>query len=247
MSRIFSFVATVSVALFAGQAAQADGHPMNSGGNWQGAYVGAHVGTGEASYDGRFDSNEPVAEQGFASDLDLSGGVGGVQAGYNRQTGNFVYGVEADITFTDFEDSALERDNNNSDGMDGSVDWLATLRARAGVARGNVLVFATAGIAFADASYTANNGPVGAPTSSGSVDFDDMGYVVGGGVELMGSGRMSFRLEGLYYGFDDREDASTLNTDSDPDDFAKFEDAWVVRAGVNFKLGGRRSMAPPLK
>ena len=242
MSKVVTFLAAVSVALFAAPAAQAGGH-------WTGAYVGAHAGTGEANYDGIFDSNQAnsATNSGFAQDLDLSGGVGGVQAGYNQQTGNFVYGVEADITFTDFEDLALERDNNNSDFMEGSVDWLATIRARAGIARDNVLVFGTAGIAFADASYSASNGPVGAATSSGSVDFDDIGYVVGGGVELMGSGRMSVNLQGLYYEFDDRRDTSTLNTDSDPGDFARFEDAWVVRAGINFKLGGGRSMAPPMK
>lgn len=244
--KIFFFLAVIFAALFAGQSAQAGRHSMNSGGNWAGAYFGAHAGTGEASYDGVFDSGEgdPLL-QSFASDLDLDGAVGGVHAGYNWQTGAFVHGIEADITFTDFTDSATDRDGGPTDGISGKVDRLATLRARAGFAAGNILVFATGGLAFTDASYTANNGPLSAPTSSGTAEFGDMhsGYVVGGGVEVMRGNRMSFRVEGLMYEFNELLDTSTLNADSDPGDFAEFQDAWVVRAGLNFKLSGGRSMA----
>lgn len=250
MIRFYSLIAAMSVILFSWQGAQAGGHPVTSSGTWQGAYAGVHVGTGEASYDGVFDSSEgdPLF-QSFASDLDLDGAVGGVHAGYNWQTGAFVHGFETDITFADLSDTAIDRDGGATDGIEGEVDWLATIRGRAGIAAGNVLVFATGGLAFTNASYTANDGPQAAPTGSGTVDFgeDRYGYVVGGGVEVARGNRMSFRVEGLMYEFNDRRDAGTLNADSDPGDFAKYEDAWVVRAGINFKLGGGHSMAQSLK
>ena len=62
------------------------------------------------------------------------------------------------------------------------------------------------------------------------------GGVVGGGAEWALSELISIRGEILYYIFDDRENTSTLTPVSTPGDFAEFEDAYVVRAGVSIKL-----------
>jgi outer membrane immunogenic protein len=49
--------------------------------------------------------------------------------------------------------------------------------------------------------------------------------------------RFKVRLEGLYYHFGNRVDTSTLNTDSDPGDFAELESILVGRLGISYALG----------
>ena len=73
--------------------------------DWTGPYIGVHAGYGEASVDGVFDISEsqetpPAPEETtFADDLDLNGFLGGVQAGYLFQNGQFIFGAEADISY----------------------------------------------------------------------------------------------------------------------------------------------------
>lgn len=202
---------------------------------WTGFYVGGQVGYGEASYDGVFDSGEAnPRERAFADDLDLSGAVGGIHVGYNLQSGNWVFGVEGDFNWTDWQDKSLDAlPNAVTDFVTGNVEYLATIRGRLGYAVDRSLFYVTAGVAFADAEYTAVNGP---NNSRGKLDFDDVGFVVGGGLEYALTDRISLRVQGLYYVFDDRKDGSRLNTDSDVGDFAKFEDVYSVTAGISFKF-----------
>ena len=61
--------------------------------DWSGLYIGAHGGYGEANVSGKF-TGDPgdvfLLDGGGTFDLDLDGFVGGVHAGHNWQTGNFV-------------------------------------------------------------------------------------------------------------------------------------------------------------
>ena len=57
--------------------------------------------------------------------------IGGVHVGYNWQSGARVFGVEGDVSFGD------------------GLDYLASLRARLGYAHDNLLLYVTAGVAFA--------------------------------------------------------------------------------------------------
>ncbi len=44
-------------------------------------------------------------------DINALAALSGVQLGYNRQMGNVVYGLEADIAWTSFDDDALMVEN----------------------------------------------------------------------------------------------------------------------------------------
>jgi len=197
--------------------------------NWTGFYVGAHVGYGEADVNGEFDQEDT----GLIFGLEPNGLIGGVHAGFDWQISSFVLGVEGDFSWADWEDDI----GPNIDGENASaeVDWLATLRARLGFALDNFLVYGTVGGAWADAEYTAND-PIEGPPFSGSVDFDDIGLVAGGGVEWGIAENWSWKLEGLWFNFDDNEDASGLTGDSDPGDFAELDDAWLVWTGIRFRF-----------
>lgn len=203
--------------------------------DWSGLYIGGHVGSGGANYDGVDHNSEcPGGSCSFAEDLDLNGIAGGIHGGINwqfddRLSGDraLVLGIEADATFSDWTD----QEGTSSDNINGKVDLLASVRARAGIALDDVLVFASGGIALPRAGYSSFD------STLGSVDFDDVGGVVGGGMAWAVTDTVSVRAEGLYYIFNEYKDTSSLHYDNDPGDFAEFQNAWVARIGVDIKLG----------
>src|ERR1700737_720093 len=96
--------------------------------SWAGPYLGANLGYAWGSVD--HNQTKP------------SGLVGGAQAGYNWQTGPWVFGVEGDIQATGAEDTFAPWKFSNP--------WFGTVRGRAGYAFSNILVYGTAGLAFGE-------------------------------------------------------------------------------------------------
>lgn len=152
---------------------------------WSGFYVGANAGYGEVL-------DDPA---GF----DVSGGLLGMHAGYNFQLGSAVLGVEGDYSGSWMEDGILD------------VDYLASIRGRAGYSFGNAMLYGTLGYAWADAT-----------TLGGTSDFD--GLVLGAGLEYKFAENWSARVEGLQYWLEP--------SDSNVDNL----DVGVVRAGLTWHL-----------
>jgi outer membrane immunogenic protein len=192
--------------------------------DWSGFYIGAHVGYGEADVNGVHDDAGAVPlEWG----LEPNGIIGGVDAGFNWQFSSIVLGIEGDFSFADWDDDVS---NIIDESASAELDWLATVRARLGFALDNFLIYGTVGAAWTDAEITVSD----APGDSGSVDFDDVALVAGGGLEWAWSERWSWKLEGLWFNFDDEEDTRDLTTDSDIGDFVELDDAWVVWTGLRY-------------
>jgi outer membrane immunogenic protein len=232
------FLAGAAVAFMGSAAVAADIEAPPAAYDWSGFYIGGHLGYGEANYSGEFDESDSGSDTDPDPDeLDLNGIAGGLQAGWNWQMDSFVLGVEADFTFTDWSDK-INNNANSDESIKGNVDWLATLRLRAGLAADNLLFYVTGGGAIADAEYDAtDNFPDECCGSDDNVDFDDIGLVVGGGAEWGLDENWTIRAEALYYIFNDEEDAGNLTSDPEAaDDDVEFEDAWVVRGGVNFRF-----------
>jgi outer membrane immunogenic protein len=203
---------------------------------WQGFYIGGHVGYGEADFDaGLVDLNDFEDDEDdivlFEHDLTAGGILGGVHGGYNWQIGSFVLGIEGDISFTDWDDDDDDFLDDEFDGEGGSraqVDFLASVRGRAGIAFDQILLYGTGGIAFADGEVRVSDGD-----TSGTAEFDDIGWVVGGGAEWMVIPQtFSVGVEGLWYFFDDDEDI--FDDDDEVAAEGGFDDAWVVRARASF-------------
>jgi outer membrane immunogenic protein len=101
--------------------AKADG-PSKHGGDWlntpwtwTGLYAGVHLGNAETHWD--------------------DGWIGGVQLGRNWRSGNVLYGLEGDISFS---------------GADG-VDWFGTVRGRLGyLISPSILLYGTGGLGLID-------------------------------------------------------------------------------------------------
>jgi len=143
--------------------------------NWTGFYVGAHLG----GIGGEFTNNVPLVSGPVG---DGGSVMGGVQAGYNWQINQLVFGIEADI-------SAIEvRAVTGPTSFD--EDWLTTVRGRVGYAWQRALFYVTAGVGFTHVDVT---------NFAGSTDRWQAGLAVGAGVEMaLWWPGLSGRIEYLY-------------------------------------------------
>jgi outer membrane immunogenic protein len=171
--------------------------------SWTGFYVGINggYGWGSSSWDGI---------PGFSP----QGGLVGGTAGYNWQIGQWVWGLEGDIDWSDIKGSTT---TNCFGGCQTSNNWLSTVRGRVGYAVDRWLPYITGGAAFGDIKAT---------TPGLSADNTNAGWTVGGGVEFAFAGPWSAKLEYLYV------DLGNTNVGAENVDFRTN----IVRAGINYKF-----------
>jgi hypothetical protein len=88
---------------------------------------------------------------GFNQNYNTDGVVGGIHAGYNWQSGQFVFGLEGDLEGADIKGGYRLA---NTNGTDYRLRDQASIRGRLGVAFNNSLLYVTGGVAFADIEHT---------------------------------------------------------------------------------------------
>ncbi len=156
--------------------AGAGGALAQSSHDWTGFYAGGAVGYGF------FDAKDrpPMGNGG----PDPDGVMGTAFAGANFQTGQFLLGVEADISGGDLKESRdwltpLE------------INYVGTLRGRAGFSMGDMLLYATGGFAYSRMTATHS-----IPVVSAREVY--VGWTVGGGIDLNAGEKWFLRAEYLY-------------------------------------------------
>lgn len=207
---------------------------------WTGFYAGLNAGYSWSNTDevrhltGAVLATGALAEaaalgSGFGRhNVPMDGFIGGGQAGYNYQwNNNFVIGIEADI-----QGSGIRGRNEffgagaataglttvtTTTGIDvqRTVDWLGTIRGRAGyLFTPSLLAFVTGGLAYGGVTASANVASLAIATTAivppisiaaasvgGIGRFSDtlVGWTAGGGVEWMVFPNVSVKAEYLYY------------------------------------------------
>lgn len=148
--------------------------------DWTGFYIGAHGGfVSSTSTVDLLDGAGEVVDVGLgfglaSNDYSQSSWLLGLNAGYLAQFDQFVLGVEGDISWAGL-DGDFEANTSGYIGDDSkvSIDALASLRLKAGVATGNALFFVTGGLAAGN-THTIYRSPTG-----GAAYYDYDGAAVG--------------------------------------------------------------------
>ncbi len=234
--------------------------PMASVYDWSGFYVGGNAGhawtrsrTTENSITtsgplvgigaGTFDPAETFPGEDGSADLD--GFFGGIQVGANRQSGAWVYGVEADyqVARAGHSDAFIASPQGPYYESESSLDHFGTLRGRIGHAFDTVLVYGTAGLAVGrgTGSLSITGGVPGAftgPTFSDTQKEWQVGYAVGAGVEAaIGRSNWTVKAEYLYADFGSkRYDFSFPGSDGSTATTRSSLDAHLLRVGVNYRF-----------
>ena len=168
--------------------------PLNAY-SWAGPYLGGNIGYAWGSVDRAFPKP--------------SGVQGGVQAGYNWQSGPLVFGLEGDVQATGADDTFAPYKFSNP--------WFGTVRGRVGYAFNNVLFYGTGGLAF---------GELRGETFGLSESHTNAGWTAGVGAEFGFAPNWSAKIEYLYVDLSDSR--FTITGVSNGYQFG------VVRAGVNY-------------
>ncbi len=189
--------------------------------SWTGWYVGVTAGYGFGNTDQSLTADAleanigPPSTHPAPSGLHPGGFVGGGEAGYNHQAGNFLAGLEADFSYSGLRQTASATGAPFIGGVlqttvATKLDWFGTVRGRLGVLpMNNLLFYATGGFAYGDAQTTtigANlaatppcNGPSGfIYCASGMTSGISVGWTAGAGLQYAIAPRWMIKAEYLY-------------------------------------------------
>ena len=264
MIKLHGYVALAATTLFA-TAVLADGMPATRGvqmapaaptaqcsaASWNGLYGGLQLGS--ASLQTQLALTDAL---NIANRQDDTGFLVGGTVGYNWARCNSLFGIEGDLAWTNVQSNIglnlggfFPGGGSQFSGKT-EMNWLSTIRTRAGITVDNMLLYVTGGIAFADIEHSGGTTLKG--VNSFYSDSDTRwGFVVGGGVEYKLSDMISVKSEALYTKFEDHSFRFDLSPSAGPGvgvNLKAHDDLFIARMGINFKIGDRAPTAyEPIK
>jgi outer membrane immunogenic protein len=207
--------------------------------DWSGFYVGAFGGGGFGNHNLN-NANGPAGFANLTLNYGSSGGIGGVEGGYNWQSGAAVFGLEADgfwsgIKGNDFQASTDAFGNISTDAT--SLKWGGTVRARGGLAVDRLLLFFTGGWAYANLQHTNTDTVFGIDTFTNKRS----GVTAGAGIAYALTNNLIGKFEYRYYDFGDYTRpavGSTGVTLNGQLPYTIHNTYSVVTLGLDYKFGG---------
>ena len=195
--------------------------------DWSGPYIG--IFGAAVAVDGTFDGVCSCLDTYTDVEHSGIGYAGGILGGWNYQIDSFVMGIEGDWAFG----GTVATNDEPLINTDLSFNNIATLRARAGFALDNTLLYVTGGWAGVDMEFGG--------VMSDSTYYSDSkwvyGWTIGGGLEHAFSDNLSGRIEYLYVGLDDADFSLTDSAPTTLDATQSFDDIHMVRVGLTYNFG----------
>lgn len=227
--------------------------------SWTGFYIGGHSGYswGNVSGDTAHGVIPPVppfslvpgtSVFSIGRDVDPNGALGGIQAGYNFQAGQAVFGIEADFSWTGQRDTfnfnghtiAFGEDFSYQETFAAKLKYLGTVRGRLGYAYGDFLPYITGGVAWGRLSIDMNwreaqsiginIPPFATATFAGSEAHTLVGWTLGAGFEYAFAKQWSTKAEYLYVDLGDKTYFAGIQGGGS----FGLQDH-IVRIGINFR------------
>jgi outer membrane autotransporter protein len=198
--------------------------------NWTGFHVGGSFGVmnGQTDYD--------FVEFGLTANPRFAGPLGGVQAGYDWQTGKWVLGVEGSINGAHVHGAKFCPPSIFFT-CESSVNWIGTATGRVGYALWDrTLVYARGGAAFGDGkiSRECGQGPF-APPGVGCGQSDSRnraGWTIGYGTEFALAHNWTVRAESNYFDFG----TSRFTIPGPPIAVDVHEKGFISTVGINYRF-----------
>lgn len=210
--------------------------------DWTGLYVGGHAGYGWATDKNTAVTPNPTFPAGFQfNDVNVGGGLGGVQGGFNYQIARWVLGIEGEFSWTNATGSSttfspLILGDRTIDSN--KIDWVATAAGRVGYTWNNWLGYVKGGGAWAQANGGSNlfdpagTNITGHPNKTGQLS----GWLIGVGLEYGFWNNWSVKLEYDYLDFGTRRDTSIDKTFGLVELRDHSDTAQMVKIGVNYRF-----------
>lgn len=232
-------LASAASVLMMGAAQAADVEAPPAVYDWTGGYIGIQGGYAWGKSDAETDIDPEFTDIDTLDidDFKANGFVGGAHIGYLLQSDAFVYGVEADIEYADLNDEVDIVFDGAGDGGSGekNIDWLGSLRLRAGIAADRALFYATGGLAVGGVSLETDlsEDALDAGLTNDDDDKTAWGWTLGAGVEYAVTDALSARIEYRYTDLGDT-DVRVENADGEGVDGKTDNDFHAVRVGLSW-------------
>lgn len=237
--------------------------------DWTGLYAGVNAGYswGRSRTDfSLFNNTTNLLLASGSSSFSLDGAIAGLQLGYNKQNGNWIWGIEADwqwsgqkgdTSFTCLNTVCgagatafiIANAPNATQTLNQKLDWFATLRGRfGGTLTPTTFAYVTGGLALGHVksdgtltSYVNAVPPANVITTPFSSSTTKAGWVVGLGAETHLTGAWTAKLEYLYMdlGHVDVTATSSVITVAPPQVRAQFSSHItdnILRVGLNYRF-----------
>jgi opacity protein-like surface antigen len=249
--------------------------PIEAVWTWSGLYMGANVGFAADTFhtDTLYsDSSSGTPLLAAGSSIRRDGWLGGGQAGYNRQWGMWLAGVEADVQFAHqrtitaslcpgavCNPAITGTDSPESLTHEHNLDWFGTVRGRVGaVFAPDAVAYLTGGVAYGVIEHRgsiygsangldANGNP--AVVFAGTDFFDRMmkvGWTAGVGIEAHLGGPWTARIEYLHVDFG-AQSTTEFNPQNSTPTAVTFNSRItenLVRLGINYRFDPYGGYAP---
>ena len=208
-------LASTMLAGISAKAADVDPAPVvEEAHDWRGSYFGIQGG-------GVFGSDSTISAPAanpvaFANGTNLNGGHGGIFGGYNFQSGNVVFGIDNDFSFTSSE-------TGFGGAITADLRTLSSVRGRVGYAFDRVLPYVTGGLAYGNVRVSEAGG--------GSDSQFQFGWTAGAGVEAALTDYVSARVQYTYSDLGSDEFFSGTISAADID----LGGIHTIRAGISIK------------
>jgi outer membrane immunogenic protein len=241
--------------------------------NWTGFYIGGNAGYswGRSSTDVTYYNTAtgaiiaPPPGSITNASFNMDGAIAGGQIGYNWQSSNWVFGLEADLQWSDEKGRAnylcaavavtagacLPSLTALPPGVTGTalaydqhLQWFGTVRGRAGVSvTPQTLLYVTGGLAYGEIKTTASIAgfaPAAVFATASNTDTR-IGWTVGAGAEFMLNRNWSAKVEYLYMDLGDFNNANFVALAAPATigvrTSSNFTDH-IARVGINYRWGG---------
>jgi outer membrane immunogenic protein len=166
--------------------------------NWTGFYIGGHAGHAWANADWTFQNNSQFnSDPGDKFRHNLHGGFGGIQIGFNRQVGRWVWGLEGTLSGVDVEKASFSP-FLKSDTLSTDISTLWTITGRLGYTWDRWLAYGKAGYAGGRIEISAVDVIQVGEFQSANQAKTHHGWTVGLGVEYLLTQNVVFGIEYAY-------------------------------------------------